>query len=314
MKSGKKTEFLLNQLPEGARDRAQNGGFDTGLDSYVAGSDVSKARVLQDRAGKYPKDYSFAGINGDYASYQITEDESRAKFNQLSLLQTLPSEDKINKEAQDAYNASLESTKPLTPEEERKKKLDALIKAKTRIGAQGITATYGAKLSPFLAALDQGSYNSSSGFVNPGTGGSIAAQIKSGQFGQVQDRLAKLYPTLNTQGQAQIKDLIPSLQSGAIQLKGNAEKQRKEAEAIAGEESKPITIKFDESSKKLIESLAPKENKTPDVTNTITVSVAGDATKETADKIVEGVKYELDAVVAFLSKNDGFAIPPKATA
>jgi len=259
--------------------------------------------------------YKASGMTQEesYANYeksrQITYTPTKVQKPNVNQV-TLEANAAAAKELATGYRDEFSST-----EEERKKKLDRLINAKTRIGAQGITATYGAKLSPFLAALDQGSYTSGTGLtVKPGIGDSIAAQIKSGQFGQVQDRLTKLYPTLNAQGQSQIRELLPSLQSGAIQLKGNAEKQRKEAEAIAGEESKPITIKFDGPTKKLMESLVPKENKTPDVTNTVTVTVAGDATKEVADKIVEGVKYELDAVVAFLSKKDGFAIPPKAKA
>ena len=182
-------------------------------------------------------------------------------------------------------------------------------------GAKAIRDQYSAEASPFLQQLQAGKYNNGS-VINSGVSEGLASQLQAGNFSQVISRLQKIAPTLNQQGRSEASSVIASLQSGQIQLQANKTRAETEAKIKAGGAEVPKFF-LQGLSKEAADAITGANNvseqKAP-VNNSVSVTVQGDASKETAQAVAKATLDALEYKVNVLIDKTGAVIPPKAVA
>ena len=196
----------------------------------------------------------------------------------------------------------------------RKQKEARLASLNEARGAYFIRQQFSASASPFLGNLSAGLYSNGNSAINPEIGASINEQLQSGQFESAISRLRKLAPNLNAAGRQELNTLIPTLQAGKIRLDATKTRAANEAQIRAGGGEK-VSVFIQGLSEDAAAAIRGDDKKDGSVTpasttNTVTVNVAGDASKQTAQVIADEVLYKLN----FISEKLGIAIPPKAVA
>ena len=129
--------------------------------------------------------------------------------------------------------------------------------------------------------------------------------------------MQEIAPTLNQQGRSEASSVIASLQSGQIQLQANKTRAETEAKIKAGgaEIPKFFLQGLTPEAAKAIKDAGqnPNESKPP-VNNSVSVTVQGDASKETAQAVAKATLDALEYKVNVLIDKTGAVIPPKAVA
>jgi hypothetical protein len=152
--------------------------------------------------------------------------------------------------------------------------------------------------------------------VNPGVSDSLTSELQAGNFANVIARLQKIAPTLNQQGRGEASEVIRNLQSGQINLQANKTRAETEAtiKAGGGEVPKFFLQGLSQEAVDAITGTNKIPEQKPPVNNSVSVTVQGDASKETAQAVAKATLDALEYKVNVLIDKTGTVIPPKAVA